>query len=86
MTIAANCVDDGLAATLHVANQAFVANNTVLMQGQAAYAENTRYSYLIGKDQMSSVQALGFRTATEAGSGRERQLSSTGGTGGGTGA
>lgn len=72
-------IADGMGVTIHGMNQTFAANNAVLMQGQSAYAENARYSYLIGKDQMSSVQALGFRTATEAGSGRERQLDSTGG-------
>ena len=74
-------ITEGCSLTVHGMNQAFAANNTVLMQGQSALAEATRYSYLIGKDQMSSVQALGFRTATEAGSGRERQLNSTGGSG-----
>ena len=74
---AAQVIEEGLGVVIHGMNMSYAANNTVLMSGQAAYAEATRFSFLIGKDQMSSVQALGFRTATEAGSGRERQLPST---------
>ncbi len=42
--------------------------------GASAYAENLRYRYLEGKDQVSAAEAVGERRMEESGSGRARQL------------
>ena len=42
--------------------------------GAAAYAENLRYRYLEGKDQISPAEAVGERRMDESGSGRARDL------------
>lgn len=43
--------------------------------GADLYAENLRYSYLIGKDRVSFAESTAQRMIGEAGSGRARQLS-----------
>ena len=42
--------------------------------GADLYAENLRYSYLIGKDRVSFAESTAQRLINESGSGRARQL------------
>ena len=42
--------------------------------GADLYAENLRYDYLTGKDNISFAEGTGQRMVTESGSGRVRQL------------
>lgn len=50
------------------------AATTRRVDGADAHAEHSRTGYLIGKDRMSISDAMGYRTATESGSGRVRIL------------
>ena len=47
---------------------------TLAVNGANAHAEHSRTGYLIGKDRMSIADSMGYRTATESGSGRTRVL------------
>lgn len=53
------------------------AASTRRVDGADAHAEHSRTAYLIGKDRMSVVDSLGYRTAAESGSGRVRNLDAT---------
>jgi hypothetical protein len=52
----------------------FNAASTRRVDGADAHAEHSRTGYLIGKDRMSIADSMGYRTATESGSGRTRIL------------
>ena len=51
----------------------FNASNQRRIDGADAYAENVRYDYLTGKDNVSFAEGTGQRLVTESGSGQTRR-------------
>lgn len=55
-------------------HEAMTAAQNRRVDGSDLYAENLRYSYLIGKDRVSYAESTAQRMVAESGSGRARNI------------